>query len=72
SYIDCQKHVSHAYRDTQTWTKMSILNAARIGYFSSDRAIQDYSRDIWHVQPVPIQLEEDAESRVPERAMTIH
>ena len=72
SYIDCQKRVSHAYRDTQTWTKMSILNAARIGYFSSDRAIQDYSRDIWHVQPVPIQLEEDAESGVPERAVTIH
>lgn len=69
SYIGCQKHVSHAYRDTQTWTKMSILNAARIGYFSSDRAIQDYSRDIWHVQPVPIQLEEDTESRVPERAV---
>ncbi len=72
SYIDCQKHVSHAYQDTQTWTKMSILNAARIGYFSSDRAIQDYSRDIWHVQPVPIQLEEDSESRVPERKVTTH
>jgi starch phosphorylase len=37
---------------------MSILNAARTGYFSSDRTIREYAQDIWHVQPVPITLED--------------
>ncbi len=59
SYIECQQRVSHAYRDQDNWLKMSILNAARTGYFSSDRTIREYAQDIWHVQPVPITLEDD-------------
>jgi starch phosphorylase len=56
SYVDCQKEVSRAWADPHRWTKMSILNTARMGYFSSDRTIRDYSRDIWRVEPNPVQL----------------
>jgi len=55
SYIDCQDRVSQAYRDQDSWTRMSILNTARMGKFSSDRSIQEYARDIWQAQPVPVQ-----------------
>ena len=50
SYIDCQDKVSEAFRDIDQWTKMSILNTARMGRFSSDRSIDDYSRNIWNVK----------------------
>jgi starch phosphorylase len=48
-YVDCQDRVGEAYRDTDWWTQMAILNAARIGYFSSDRVMRDYCRDIWNI-----------------------
>jgi starch phosphorylase len=51
SYVDCQDQVDAAYRDPQRWTRMSILNVARIGKFSSDRAIREYCEEIWQVQP---------------------
>ncbi len=54
SYIDCQERVNHAFLDQEKWTRMSILTVSRMGKFSSDRAIQDYCRRIWHVQPVEI------------------
>ncbi len=55
SYIDCQNHVDSVYRDKKMWAKMSLLNAARMGKFSSDRAISEYAEDIWHIKPVVIQ-----------------
>jgi glycogen phosphorylase len=57
SYIDAQSEVSHADRDPAHWTRMSILNAARMGKFSSDRAIREYCDNIWHVKPCPIDKE---------------
>jgi starch phosphorylase len=56
SYIECQETVAAAYRNTELWTRMSILNTARSGKFSSDRTIREYCRDIWHVDSVPINL----------------
>jgi starch phosphorylase len=56
SYIDCQDRVSQAYKNQEEWTRMSILNVARIGKFSSDRSIRDYCADIWKTWPVKIQL----------------
>ncbi|NJM65293.1 MAG: glycogen/starch/alpha-glucan phosphorylase [Acaryochloris sp. RU_4_1] len=56
AYIDCQDRVSVAYQDQEKWTRMSILNAARMGKFSSDRAIEDYCREIWRIEPVNVEL----------------
>ena len=56
SYIDCQERVSAAYTIKDEWTRMSILNVARIGKFSSDRSIRDYCADIWKTWPVKIQV----------------
>jgi starch phosphorylase len=51
SYVTCQQNVSEAWLDQANWTKMSILNVARMGYFSSDRAIREYCEKIWNVKP---------------------
>jgi len=47
SYIDAQAEVSNAYKDQKNWTRMSILNTARSGKFSTDRTIKEYNDDIW-------------------------
>jgi starch phosphorylase len=57
AYIACQEKVSAAWRDGEDWTRMSILNSARSGKFSSDRAIAEYCDDIWNVLPVNISLD---------------
>ncbi len=56
SYADCQERAGRAYDDPEVWSRMSILNAARSGKFSSDRTIREYCRDIWNVRPEPIRL----------------
>jgi len=64
SYVECQARVSEAFGDTERWTRMSILNTARSGKFSSDRTIREYCSDIWGVKPVPIQLLTHAEAGI--------
>jgi starch phosphorylase len=61
AYAECQRSVDAVYRDTERWTRMSILNAARSGRFSSDRSIGEYCRDIWHVPRVPVELTGEAD-----------
>lgn len=56
AYVECQEKVSSAYKDKERWTKMSILNVARMGDFSSDRSIREYCEDIWKVNPVHIEM----------------
>jgi starch phosphorylase len=55
SYVETQHEAGLAYLDTDRWTRMSILNTARIGYFSSDRAVQEYAEKVWRAGPVPIE-----------------
>lgn len=52
SYIRCQEKVSETYKDRDKWTRMAILNVARSGKFSSDRAIKEYAENIWHITPL--------------------
>jgi starch phosphorylase len=54
SYVDCQDAVERAWLDAERWTRMSIHNTARCGFFSSDRTVRDYCRDIWRVAPVRV------------------
>jgi glycogen phosphorylase len=50
-YIQTQERVDAAYRDAEGWDRKAILNVARAGKFSSDRAIKEYATEIWHVEP---------------------
>jgi starch phosphorylase len=55
SYIDCQELVGKTYLNKAEWARKSIMNVARMGYFSSDRAIREYAKNIWHTAPVALQ-----------------
>ena len=52
AYIDCQDQVGDVFMDKEKWTRMSILNVARIGKFSSDRSIREYCEKIWNIKPI--------------------
>ena len=55
SYIDCHdRGAGPAWADQERWSRMSILNTARSGFFSSDRTVRGYCRDVWHIEPVPV------------------
>jgi starch phosphorylase len=55
SYLEAQKRVEQAYRDQERWTKMSIINTAASGKFSTDRTISEYNRDIWKLTPIDVE-----------------
>jgi glycogen phosphorylase len=56
AYLESQASVEAAYRDAARWTRMSILNTAHTGWFSSDRTIREYAEQIWNVRPMAITL----------------
>ena len=55
-YLHAQEQVAQSWRDQAQWQRMSVLNTARSGFFSSDRSIRDYAERIWRVQPRPLQM----------------
>jgi glycogen phosphorylase len=67
-YVDCHDRAGPAWADQDRWTRMSILNTARSGFFSSDRTVRDYCRDIWHVQPVPVPARVPADPQIPRQS----
>jgi starch phosphorylase len=56
-YVACQERVNAAWQDQEHWTRLSILNTARGGKFSSDRAVREYCDNIWSVKPVSVALD---------------
>ncbi|MFZ1908238.1 MAG: glycogen/starch/alpha-glucan phosphorylase [Burkholderiales bacterium] len=66
SYAECQGRINEAYMDKERWTRMSILNAARSGKFSSDRTVREYASEIWRVDSVPVELlsQQDMHARI--------
>jgi len=56
SYAEAQKRVDEAYRDTAAWARMAMMNTACSGKFSSDRTIEEYVKDIWHLEKVKVEL----------------
>ena len=63
SYANCQDEVNKTYHDADRWTKMSILNCANMGHFSSDRTIREYCREIWNVEPLEVGLDSYDQSK---------
>ena len=54
SYAEAQKKVEEAYRDEEGWAKKAMLNVANVGKFSSDRTIEEYVKDIWHLDKITV------------------
>ncbi len=59
SYAQAQERVMQAYKDERRWAKSAILNVANVGKFSSDRTIQEYVQDIWHLKSVQVEMQEE-------------
>jgi len=59
SYADAQWRVDKAYRDQEWWAKAAILNVAHSGKFTSDRTIQEYVDDIWHLEKITVDMSEE-------------
>ena len=57
AYAQAQRKVEEVYKDEKRWAKMAILNTAHAGKFSSDRTIQEYVDDIWHLDKLIVERE---------------
>jgi starch phosphorylase len=57
SYLEAQEKAAEAFKQKEMWAKMSILNTARMGKFSSDRSIREYCDEIWKVKSVPVEID---------------
>jgi starch phosphorylase len=61
AYVECQSKLAGIYKnDPVAWTRMSIINVANMGMFSSDRAINEYAKEIWNVTPVDVKIDGDS------------
>jgi starch phosphorylase len=56
SFVDAQNEADAVYRDQERWTRMSILNSAAAGRFSTDRTMRDYNKDIWRLEPITLDV----------------
>lgn len=61
SYAEAQKRVEEAYKDTERWARMAMLNVAKVGKFSSDRTIEEYAKEIWNLEKVTVELPDGEE-----------
>ena len=59
AYVKCQAKVAELYANESAWAEKAILNVARMGWFSSDRSIQDYCDSIWHLERTPVEQDEE-------------
>ena len=59
SYAEAQKKVSEAYKDQESWARSAILNIAKSGKFSSDRTIEEYAQEIWHLEKVTVEVPDE-------------
>jgi starch phosphorylase len=59
SYAEAQARIEEAYRDEERWARMAMLNVAHVGKFSSDRTIQEYVDDIWHLDRIKVEVTEE-------------
>ena len=57
SYIQCQEKVDRKWLSESKWAQMSIINTARMGYFSSDRSVEEYGNIIWQVKPIEVDIQ---------------
>lgn len=57
SYAEAQKRIEENYKDEKKWAKMALLNTAKVGKFSSDRTIEEYAKEIWHLEKVTVEVQ---------------
>ena len=65
SYVKAREEIQRRYGDRGQWAKSCLVNIAKSGYFSSDRTIQQYASEIWHITPVQMCRRDSAQSTLP-------